>query len=61
MQSNYIKTHPQEISFIGYNVIEFFYVPLYTNYSSDVGEKFELTFTSDTQVTYDANEIWNSI
>ena len=46
----------QEILFIGRNILEFFCVPLYTNYWSNLYKKFQVASTHDTNVEY---QIWS--
>ena len=52
VQSKYIKMHQQEITSIAYNILEFFYVTLYTDYFSDLNKKFQVTFTYDKKPEY---------
>ena len=54
-QSKYTKIHWHEISFIGLNVLEFFCVQLYTEFLSDLHEKFQVASVYDTNVEY---QIW---
>ena len=41
VQPKYTEIHQQEIPFIGLNVIEFFYLPLYTEFLSDIYKNFK--------------------
>ena len=52
VQSKYIKMYEQQISFVGRNVLEFFCVPMYTDYLSDLLKKFHLASTCNKNVEY---------
>ena len=52
VQSKYIKMCEQEIPSIDRGVFEFFCVPLYTHYFSDLYKKFQVAFSYDTQVEH---------
>ena len=51
-QSKYKKIHYREISSIRLSVLEFFCVPLYTEFLSDLYEKFQVASVYDTNVKY---------
>ena len=48
--------HEEETSCVGRNVLEFFCVPLCTNYLSNFHKEFQVTFTYDTNAEY---QIWS--
>ena len=50
MQSKDIKIQLQEIPSMGRNVLEFFCVPLYTDYLSHLHKKFQAASIHDTNV-----------
>ena len=50
VQSLYIKLHQQEILPMGGNVLEFFYVPLYIYYFSDIHKKSQEASIHDMKV-----------
>ena len=54
-QSKYTKIHYHEIPFIGLNVLEFFCVPLYTEFLSNLYQKFQIAYVYDTNVE---SQIW---
>ena len=56
IQPKFTKIQWQEIYFIGWNVLEFFCIPLYTAYLSDLHKKFQISSTHDTKVEY---KIWS--
>ena len=51
-QSKYKKIHYYGISSIGLNVLEFFSVPLFTEFLSDLYEKFQVASAYDANVEY---------
>ena len=51
-----IKMRSQEISSIGRTLLEFFCVPLYTDYFSNLSKAFQVAFTQATNVEY---QIWS--
>ena len=52
VQSKYAKIQLQEIPSISLNLLELFCIPLYTDFSSDLYKKFQVTFIYDTNVEY---------
>ena len=51
-QSKYAKIHYHEIPSFGLNLLEFFCVPLYTEFLSDLHEKFQVASVYDINVEY---------
>ena len=51
-QSKYKKIHYREISSIGLSVLEFFCVPLYTEFLSDLYKNFQVASVHDTTVEF---------
>ena len=52
MHSKDAKIQLSEIPSIGLNALEFFYVPLYTQFLSDFYKTFHVAFVYDTDVEY---------
>ena len=52
MQPKYIKCAKHVIPSIDHNVLEFFCVPLYADYSSDLHKKFQVASVYDTNIEY---------
>ena len=53
VQVKYIEIHQQESLFTGWNVLEVFCVPLYTDYMSDLHKKLKVLFTCGKNVEYE--------
>ena len=52
VSSKCIKIHSQKIPSIGRNVSEYFYVPMYSEYLSDLNKNYHVAFTDDTKAEY---------
>ena len=52
VQSKYTNIHKHAIPSIGLNILEFFCVPLYTEFFSDLYKKFQVASVHDTNVEY---------
>ena len=52
LQSKYTKMHRQEIPSLSHNVLQLFYVSLWSGYLSDLHKKFQEASKDDINVEY---------